>query len=1365
VQVFFMPNSAGSGVTSRFDLALPASNASPLNWIGAKEAMRPAYIPTDAWGPIYENYRARLGDTVGSYQAALAEAATYLSEVGVYTGDVGRLGAFLLRLSDNWGGISQRYAVGAFGRGLPDPTDYAAQPQPDGTVIVRLPGDMRFFVQTADGYAGAPGEYGVLTRLGSGAFTLRETEGTLTVFRADGKLDHVEDPNGNRMTPQYSGGRMSGLAWTNGDTATFEYNGGGRISRIIDAVGRQIVFTYDGAGEHLLSITDAGGSLGFSYMTGEGAAREHALARITNPDGSHLYAQYDVQGRLSRLSNDGDAQWTAFIYNLGKVTATAKSGSTTVTRQDEMGQLRQTVDGVSRSFWQERDADGNLTALVGPGGLRSTLGYDALGNLDWFRLPGGGRTDLNFGTIPSRLLAAQDPAGHTQDMAFDSAGNLTVHNYPDGSRETYAYDARGNLTEFVNRAGRAIRLAYNAQDLVTRKTYADGSRIDYGYDAHRNVTSATFTPVGAVASSWIAPSAAQVTGLQYDAGDRLTRITYSNGRYVAYTYDSGGRLSEISTAEGALSSYGYDAAGRLAKVGNPANPAQPFAVYAYNAAGQVSRVDYPNGTYTEYQYDAAGRVTSVVNRSGSSVHASFAYTYDTAGRIQTMTTLQGTATYAYDADGRLTSAALPGHSVQYTYDAAGNRISATEDGVSTKYTTNSLDQYTAAGPLTFGYDATGNLATIGGGAPSTYTYDDEGRLTRTVTPAGTWTYEYDVLGNRSAVIKNGVRTEYLVDPQGLGEVVGEYGAGGLVARYVHGLDLVGRVDAGGAAAYYELDALGSVAGLSGAGGALLNQYSYLPFGKTAAASETVSNPFKFVGGQGVMDDGSGLLYMRRRYYAPSLGRFTGPDPLRSPGANAYAYVLNSPLAFVDPRGLAVTADRFGGLEDSFSYGEGAGKAAPGVARAYEALMVAQAPRLRPGLVLRSQGSYTREFPWETRFEPCNPNSVRGPDCFWRKTRGGGGEWVMPAAPKPEPSVNPFAPRRIDKFTTAYFGEGTITFVYQIPGQPPEWSRYVYYNGQQGKLIASSDPPTTKQSSSSVQQVASHDPNDMVGPAGFGPKSYVAGDQALMYTIRFENDKAANAPAQVVRLTQTFDPALDRGAFELLAVGFGGRTWAIPDGRASYSTRFDVRSSLGLYVDFQAEFNTLTGELAATLTSIDPATGALPTNLMSGFLPPNVTPPQGEGFLTYRVRPLGAAASGTRVQAAGRVYFDDNPPIDTPVISNALDMGYPTGAVSPLPATVFPRFTVAWSGSDETGGSGVGTWDLYVSRNGGPFTISHAGTPATSITVQGEVGATYAFYALAIDNTGHRQQTPGPAQTTAVVEGGGSVMLPLLLRAK
>jgi hypothetical protein len=54
-----------------------------------------------------------------------------------------------------------------------------------------------------------------------------------------------------------------------------------------------------------------------------------------------------------------------------------------------------------------------------------------------------------------------------------------------------------------------------------------------------------------------------------------------------------------------------------------------------------------------------------------------------------------------------------------------------------------------------------------------------------------------------------------------------------------------------------------------------------------------------------MDDGNGLLDMRARYYDPEIGRFINKDPIGwRGGINMYAYVLNNPVNFVDPLGLA-----------------------------------------------------------------------------------------------------------------------------------------------------------------------------------------------------------------------------------------------------------------------------------------------------------------------------------------------------------------------------------------------------------------------------------------------------------------------------
>ena len=69
--------------------------------------------------------------------------------------------------------------------------------------------------------------------------------------------------------------------------------------------------------------------------------------------------------------------------------------------------------------------------------------------------------------------------------------------------------------------------------------------------------------------------------------------------------------------------------------------------------------------------------------------------------------------------------------------------------------------------------------------------------------------------------------------------------------------------------------------------------------------EGISNPFKFVGAFGVMDEGNGLLYMGARYYDPATGRFISKDPIGwAGGLNLYGYTGNNPVNWVDPEGLA-----------------------------------------------------------------------------------------------------------------------------------------------------------------------------------------------------------------------------------------------------------------------------------------------------------------------------------------------------------------------------------------------------------------------------------------------------------------------------
>jgi RHS repeat-associated protein len=120
--------------------------------------------------------------------------------------------------------------------------------------------------------------------------------------------------------------------------------------------------------------------------------------------------------------------------------------------------------------------------------------------------------------------------------------------------------------------------------------------------------------------------------------------------------------------------------------------------------------------------------------------------------------------------------------------------------------------------------------------------------------------------------------------------------------------------------WYHYDGLGSVVALSDSTGAIVEKYTYTPFGKTTIHSPGLNgiwgdgdddstltasdydNPYMFTGRR--YDDETGLYYYRARMYNPEIGRFLQPDPIGyADGMNMYAYVGNNPLNWIDPFGL------------------------------------------------------------------------------------------------------------------------------------------------------------------------------------------------------------------------------------------------------------------------------------------------------------------------------------------------------------------------------------------------------------------------------------------------------------------------------
>lgn len=287
---------------------------------------------------------------------------------------------------------------------------------------------------------------------------------------------------------------------------------------------------------------------------------------------------------------------------------------------------------------------------------------------------------------------------------------------------------------------------------------------------------------------------------------------------------------------------------------------------------------------------------------------------------------------------------------------------------------------------------------------------------------------------------------------------------------------------------------------------------------------------------------------------------------------------------------------------------------------------------------------------------------------------------------------------------------------------------------------------TRRGRSTSGLVMSSDPNDIIGPAGFGAPRWIAGGQPLDYTVRFENVATATAPAQEVVITQQLDADLDWNSFEVGGFGWGGLYFPVPEGRQFYSARLDLRDTLGYFVDFEAGVNVATGVATWRFASIDPLTGDLISDPLAGFLPPNITAPEGEGFVTYSIRPASELATGTSISAQASIIFDTNPAILTPVWTNTLDVEAPNSSVASLPAVSPPTFTVSWSGSDGSG-SGVAAYDVFVADNGGPFSAWQLGVATTSASLAGQAGHTYGFYSVAADNAGNRQASPAGAQAT------------------
>ena len=303
------------------------------------------------------------------------------------------------------------------------------------------------------------------------------------------------------------------------------------------------------------------------------------------------------------------------------------------------------------------------------------------------------------------------------------------------------------------------------------------------------------------------------------------------------------------------------------------------------------------------------------------------------------------------------------------------------------------------------------------------------------------------------------------------------------------------------------------------------------------------------------------------------------------------------------------------------------------------------------------------------------------------------------------------------------------------------------------------PPTNPGPTGTTHILISNDPNALIGPVGYGTQGFIQPTGTWPYTVDFEND--GTTAALGVTVTQQLNANLDWSTFQLGSFGFGSTIVTVPAGLTQYQTTVSYENSDAspLNVAVSLDFNVETGLLTATFTSLDPTTGQAPAGVFDGFLPPDNASGAGEGFVEFTLKPSGGLSTGAVINAQATVVFDTNVPLNTAQITNTIDSGAPASSVAPLPATeTSTNFTVHWSGQDDAGGSGVASYTVYVSDDGGTPTIWQNSTAGTSATFTGQAGHSYGFYSVATDNVGNVEPTPADAQagTTPVLPLTGSL---------
>jgi RHS repeat-associated protein len=595
--------------------------------------------------------------------------------------------------------------------------------------------------------------------------SVTDPRGSSTRYQYRGRSVMVTDPIGRQSNYRYdSGGKIVSRGTPGGAEELYEYDAAGNLIRHLDVTGREARIERDTSGRPWAVTDFAGGRTSYRYD------RAGNVLETSDLQGRRTRYEYDSHGNPTKMSTHDGVQ---YVFEEGPrgpraQTIVPAEGPPTKFGYDQHGNLVSVTrdDHVVRQY--RFDKLDRLVEEWNERGMRVNYEYDALGNvINWSNSLGQHEAIVRDSL--GRPISRSDNTGTLTQFAYDAAGNLTASSDPLRQTTRWVYDAAGQLTATVRPSGRTANYDYDADGhLIAARVGVRRVRQverDAGGRPHA-----------------VTDALGRVTRTQFDTAGRLAARTNPDGQTTSYVYSSSGQLLEKRRPDGRVVVYRYDSHGNVTSIDDGEFPVH----YSYDERDRLLRIEYPAiQRVLARRYDPhTGLLAEFVDSEGRHLH----YRYDSSDRLIAIEVPeQGTFQFAYDVADRLVRLEYPnGVTGQWVYDSVGRLAGVVYQDRSHRPLDGTWYEYDLAGRPILQRTLAGQVH---------FVYDPDGRLIEEQRDGSVGVqFEYDELGARQAIVRDGERIEYTCDAAGqltsAGTTGFQYDANGNLIARIEGTETI-----------------------------------------------------------------------------------------------------------------------------------------------------------------------------------------------------------------------------------------------------------------------------------------------------------------------------------------------------------------------------------------------------------------------------------------------------------------------------------------------------------------------------------------------------------------------------------------------